>query len=165
MTNKPTNTIQLLSEMVDSYNMLHNDYLKTDSISESEQLQSRMKATEKDMLAAGACINLSISHWENFLFSLPEVIAQGDFGKEILKEALKYVKDNGNYNVLEKIYAFEDAILATIGKQKGIKQFYGRLEIMEQTDEKTVTKHVIFREYMFIPDQAINLMKENIKAI
>jgi hypothetical protein len=35
----------------------------------------------------------------------------------------------------------------------------------EKIDEKTVEKQVIFREYLFIEDQAINLMKENIKAI
>lgn len=157
--------IELLSEMVDSYNVLHSDLLKSDSINETEQIQSRLKLIEKDMLAAGACINLSITRWENFLLDLPQVSEYGDYGKGIIRDALQFVKDKANYNVLEKLYAFEDAILASIGKHKALKEFYASAEIMEQKDAATVIKHVTFREYLFIKDQALNLLKENIRAI
>jgi hypothetical protein len=43
--------------------------------------------------------------------------------------------------------------------------FTAPFEITKQIDKKTVEKQVIFREYLFIEDQAIKLMKENIKAI
>lgn len=159
------NKIQFLNEMVDSYNTLHNDYLNTDSISEAEQLIVRMTAIEEDIRSSGATINLSINKWEKFMCALPQVIKSCGDGISILFDALKYVKDTGNYSVLEKLYVFEDTVLEAEGVHKVKKQFYSNTEIFEQIDEQTVVKHVTFRGYIFIKDQANGLRVGNIKAI
>ena len=157
--------LPLLAEMVDSYNLIHSDYLKTDSISEAEHLLRKMKSIEKDILAYGVCIKLSMQAWQKYIFALPDLTSLGESGIKLIGESLLYITDKSNYNLLDKIYALEDEILLRHGKHSTLRNFYASFEIMKQIDEKTVEKQVIFREYLFIEDQAINLMKENIKAI
>jgi hypothetical protein len=154
-----------LAEMVDSYNVIHSDYLKTNSIIETEHLLRKMKSIEKDILTNGVCIKLSTHAWQKFFFSLPDLTSVGELGIKLIRESLLYISDKSNYNLLDKIYALEDEILLRHGKHSTLKNFYASFEIMKQIDEETVEKHVIFREYLFIEDQAINLIKENIKAI
>jgi hypothetical protein len=159
------NKLPLLAEMVDSYNVIHKDYLKTDSIIEFEHLQRKMRAIEKDILVNGVCINLSTEAWQEFLFELADIKSLGEFGIKLIRESLLFITDKSNYNLLDKIFALEDEILLRHGKHSTMKDFYSKREIMQQINEKTVVKQVIFRDYLFIADQAINLMKENIKAI
>jgi hypothetical protein len=162
---KKKTQLPLLAEMVDSYNIIHSDYLKNDSIIESEHLLRKMKSIEKDILAYGVCIKLSTHAWQNYIFALPDLTSLGELGIKLIRESLLYITDKSNYNLLDKIYALEDEILLRHGKHSTLKNFYASFEIMKQIDEKTVEKQVIFKEYLFIEDQAINLMKENIKAI
>ena len=162
---KKKTKLHLLAEMVDSYNLIHSDYLKTDSIIESEHLLRKIKSIEKDILGYGVCIKLTTQAWKKFLFALPDLSSLGELGIKLICESLHYISDKSNYNLLDKIYALEDEILLRHGKHSTLKNFYAPFEIMKQIDEETVEKQVIFREYLFIEDQAINLMKENIKAI
>lgn len=158
------NSAKYLSEMVDSYNTLHADYLKTDSISEAESLLLRLKAIEKDILSAGCCIELSITEWEKYLFNMPEMKEYGEYALSIIKDALNLVRSSENYNLLDKIYAVEDSLLEKTGRHRAMKEFYRKREILQQVDNKTIVKHVNFRNFTFIPGQANNILKENVKV-
>ena len=154
-----------LAEMVDSYNLIHSDYLKNDSIAESELLLQKLKRIEKDILGSGASINLSIKAWEVYIFKIPNIVKLGELGRKLIHDTLQFVVEKSHYNLLDKVFALEDEILLMYGYHSTKKAFYKNMEIMQQTDEKNVIKHVIFREYLFIKDQALNLMNENINAI
>jgi hypothetical protein len=159
------NNITLLAEMVDSYNLIHADYLKTDSILESEFLLRKLKSIEKDILQSGACIELSIKEWESFLLSTPDLKSPGNIALELIPKSLDFIREHKNYFMLDKVLAMEEEILLRHGKHSMKKEFYKGMEILKQLDEKTIIKNVIFSEYLFIEDQAINLLKENIKAV
>ncbi|MBK6836111.1 MAG: hypothetical protein IPG89_18295 [Bacteroidetes bacterium] len=101
--NKKTK-LPLLAEMVDSYNVIHGDYLKTDSISEAEHLLRKMKSIEKDILAHGVCIS-TLCKLQKYIFALPDLTSLGESGIKLIGESLLYTTDKSNYNLLDKIYA------------------------------------------------------------
>jgi hypothetical protein len=152
-----------LAEMVDSYNLLHNDYLKTDSISEAEALLRQLRLIELDIINSGATIEQSIDEWRAFFFTLPGIININKTGKDLLLKAIDYISEKNNYNMLDKILLIEEETITRLGKHKVMNSFYKHREKLQQIDETTVIKHGIFKEYVFIESQAICvILKEGI---
>jgi hypothetical protein len=108
---------------------------------------------------------LSIKEWESFLLSTPDLKSPGNIALELIPKSLDFIREHKNYFMLDKVLAMEEEILLRHGKHSMKKEFYKGMEILKQLDEKTIIKNVIFSEYLFIEDQAINLLKENIKAV
>jgi hypothetical protein len=161
---KEKTKLPLLAEMVDSYNLLHSDYLKTDSINESEELLRQLKLIELDIHNSGATIKQSIDEWKTFFFTLPGIITINKTGKDLLLKAIDYISDTNNYNMLDKILLIEEETITRIGKHKIMNSFYKHREKLQQIDETTVIKHCLFSEHVFIKGQAVSaILKEGMK--
>lgn len=125
----------------------------------------KLKSIEKDILNSSACILLYIEAWEKFILSIPDIKNLGSITQELIPESLKFIKNRKNYFALDKIIAMEKHIFIKNGEHTLKKDFFSNMEILKQIDDKSIIKNIAFSEYIFIEDQAINLLKENIKAI
>ncbi len=136
--------VQLLPEMLDSYMALHNDYLKTDSIIEAEKLNVQLKSIEKNMVDAGAVIELNTLEWEKYLVSLPLVKQYGDLATIIFTEGKEVMFEKKNYELLFCFAQMEEAIMNEVGKRRMEKEFYARVDVVVQKDEKLFIKNLGF---------------------
>ncbi len=153
---KKKTKLPLLAEMVDSYNVIHGDYLKTNSISEAEALLHQLRLIELDIINSGATITQSIDEWKTFFFTLPGIITINKTGKDLLLKAIDYISEKNNYNMLDKILLIEEETITRLGKHKVMNSFYKHREKLQQIDEATVIKHCLFSEHVFIKGQAVS---------
>ena len=141
-----TNTIPLLAEMIDSYLTLHNDLLKTDSVSETEDLQLQLGNIEKEMKEAGCEIIYSTEKWEKYLITLPELKQYDLIFPQMLKEAKEAIDGPSAAIVLDVLRQLEESAMKKSGKKECEEKFYNEADIIEITDGNTLTKNVRFNE-------------------
>lgn len=149
MNNKNT-PIPYLAEMVDSYVMLHNDYLNTSLFDEATSILEKLQQIESQMIRLGCNIVQQTEEWETYLYKLPEMEAYLKFGtKELIMEAKSMSLESKNFILIDILRKLENAILKEAGKRKAEKAFYSQVQIMQQIEDNVVIKQVSFNDYDF----------------
>ena len=147
---KKNTPIPYLAEMVDSYVMLHNDYLNTSLFDEATNILEKLQQIESQMIRLGCNIVQQTEEWEKHLYKLPEMEPYLQFGtKELIMEAKSMSLESKNFILIDILRKLENAILKEAGKRKAEKAFYSQVQIMQQIEENVVIKQVSFNEYDF----------------
>lgn len=146
--------IPYLAEMIDSYLTLHNDYLRTDSIQNAEDLLFQTDTIEKEMKSKGCKIIYSFEKWQVYFCSLPELQKYGQFVPDLLTEAkdvMKGLEASNAQIVIDCLRLLEYAALKKTGYREIERDFYSKTDIMEIADGTTVIKNVTFNELNLNP--------------
>lgn len=140
------NAIPLIAEMIDSYLTIHNDYLKTDSIIKSEELQLQLSNIESEMKAKGAQVIYSTEKWESHLITLPGLKEYDLIFPDMLREAKEAIDGPSAAIVLDVLRQVEESAINKIGKRECEQNFYAQVDIIEILDDNILIKNVRFNE-------------------
>jgi hypothetical protein len=153
MRNKQAGKVPFLTEMVDSYAMLHNDYIRTDSLEEANDLMKQLRHIESQLRGHGCAIQQSTQEWEKYLYKAPEMEKYGDIAEQAFIMAKETALRTKNYEIIRCLCKMETALLDTLEKKKAEKEFYSKVDVISQIDERTVLLNVGFNEFDFMADE------------
>ena len=153
MRNKPTGKVPFLSEIVDSYVLLHNDYLRTDSIEEANDLMKQLRHIEIKLKDLGCDIKQSTEEWEKYLYKAPEMEKYAGIAEQTFLLAKETAIKTKSYEVIKCLCKMETVLLDAIGKKTAEKAIYSKVDVMLQVDERTVLINVGFNDFDFMVDE------------
>ena len=156
MRNVPTGKVPFLSEIVDSYVLLHSDYLRTDSIEEANDLLKQLRHIEIKLKDLGCDIKQSTEEWEKYLYQVPEMEKYAGIAEQTFLLAKETAIKTKSYEVIKCLCKMETVLLDTIGKKKAEKEFYSKVDVIIQIDARTVLLNVGFNEFDFMIDEKIS---------
>ncbi len=156
MRNQQTRRVPFLSEMVDAYALLHNDYLKTDSLEEANDRMKQLRHIESELRDSGCIIKQSTVEWEKYLFQVPEMEKYAGIAEQTFLLAKETAIKTKSYEVIKCLCKMETVLLDTIGKKKAEKEFYSKVDVIIQIDARTVLLNVGFNEFDFMIDEKIS---------
>lgn len=138
--------IPYLAEMVDTYSTLFYDYLKTDSISTSEDLLRRLEQVEGDMKKQGCEVQYSTDKWLEFLCTVPDIKKYDQIAPTMFKEAQNRLQGTQGLAVLQCLRTIEETTLNKLGRKATENAFYSGTDIIEVLNGYQVRKNVMFSD-------------------
>lgn len=153
-SNVPTKSIPYFAEMIDAYLTLHYDYMKTDSVTEMEELKLRLDKVENAMRECGCTILNCSEKWQKHLCALPDLAPYELIVPDILSVAATNLSSTDGIVLFQCLRTLEDVVLNKSGRRKCETQFYASTDIMEIVDGCTVRKNVMFSDLSILRDAA-----------
>ena len=151
----PAKSIPYFAEMIDAYLTLHYDYMKTDSVTEMEELKLRLDNVENAMRECGCNILNCSEKWQKHLCALPDLVPYQLIVPDILRLATTNLSSTDGIVILQCLRTLEDVVLNKSGRRKCETQFYASTDIMEIVDGCTVRKNVMFSDLSMLRDAAV----------